>query len=156
MDPHGTQVVVIDASVAIAWYISRNDPHEAGIAQQAIHAVMSNGALVPHLWFVEIANALVTAERRQVSNAQASARFLADLDSLPITVDDQAPGRLQAEILKLGRSHQLTAYDATYLELALRKKTLLATFDRQLAEAARSAGVTVFGDPPQKSGLDSD
>jgi predicted nucleic acid-binding protein len=48
--------------------------------------------------------------------------------------------------LALARAHRLTAYDATYLELALRRGAPLATFDQKLAEAARKAGGRVFGD----------
>jgi len=140
--------LIIDASMAVAWHVSRNDPNEAGIAQQAIHAVMSGGALIPNLWFVEVANALLTAERRHVSDRQAATRFLADLDALPITVDSWSPVALRAEVLNLGRLHDLTAYDATYLELALRTNSLLATFDRKLADAYRKAGGHVFGDTP--------
>jgi predicted nucleic acid-binding protein len=50
-------------------------------------------------------------------------------------------------VLDLGRLHNLTAYDATYLELAMRRSAVLATFDRKLAAAARAAGVRVSGDP---------
>jgi predicted nucleic acid-binding protein len=53
---------------------------------------------------------------------------------------------MQSRILDLGRRHGLTAYDATYLELAMRTGGMLATFDRKLADAARVAGVRVFGD----------
>ncbi len=140
--------LVIDASMALAWLVTRADPNEAGIAQQAIHTVMSGSAFIPQIWFVEVANALLTAERRHVSTRAAATRFLADLDALPITVDSWTPGDLQPEILRLGRLHVLTAYDATYLELALRTNSLLATFDRKLAAACRTAGGLVFGDQP--------
>jgi predicted nucleic acid-binding protein len=140
--------LVIDASMAVAWHVSRNDPSEAGIAQQAIHTVMTQGALIPGLWFVEVANALLTAERRQVSDRQATTQFLADLDALPITPDSRAPGTLRTDILTLARRHDLTAYDASYIELALRAHVPLATFDRKLANACRQAGGHVFGDIP--------
>jgi predicted nucleic acid-binding protein len=140
--------LVVDASVAISWHISRSDPSEAGIAQQAIQAVMSKSAWVPYLWLTEVANALLTAERRQLSDARSSAQFLADLDALPIIIDNRAPVALRNEILQLGRLHSLSAYDATYLELALQTNASLATFDRKLAVAARAAGVPVFGDAP--------
>ena len=140
--------LVIDASMALAWHVTRADSNEAGVAQQAIHTVLSGSALIPQLWFVEVANALLTAERRQVSNRLATTRFLADLDALPITVDSSAPSDLRPEILRLGRLYDLTAYDATYLEIALRTQSPLATFDRKLAKACRQSGVVVFGDQP--------
>jgi predicted nucleic acid-binding protein len=140
--------LVVDASVAVSWHISRSDPNEAGLAQQVIHSVMSQGASVPYLWLTEVANALLTAERRQISDPPSSARFLADLDALPIIVDNRALITLRKEILQLGRLHNLSAYDATYLELALHTNASLATFDRKLADAFRKAGGRVFRDQP--------
>jgi predicted nucleic acid-binding protein len=90
----------------------------------------------------------VAAERRQVSDPTASAGFLADLESLPITMDNASPRSLQARVLDLARTYQLTAYDAVYFELAERKNASLATFDRPLAEAFRKSVVSAFGDLP--------
>ena len=66
---------------------------------------------------------------------------------MAITLDDLSPASRQTRVLDLGRMHKLTAYDATYLELAMRRAATLATFDRKLADAARAAGGRVFGDP---------
>jgi len=110
---------------------------------------MIQGALVPHLWYPEVANALVLAERHGASRPETSSGFLADLDSLPVTPDLNLPHLMQKKILTVARNHQLTAYDATYFELGLRKGAPLATFDRKLAEAYRKAGGQVFGDQPQ-------
>jgi predicted nucleic acid-binding protein len=147
MDSRRPQVnFVLDASVALAWFLTRNDPNEAGLAQHALQVTMTQGALVPHLWYPEVANALVLAERHRASTSQASSGFLADLDSLPITLDLNLPHLTQNKVVALARNHQLTAYDAIYLELALRKGAPLATFNRKLAEACRKAGGQVFGD----------
>jgi len=141
--------LILDASVAVGWHITRNEPQEAARAQEVLQFVMSQSALVPFLWYTEVANAILVAERRQVSDPQSSARFLADLESLPIAMDNASPHSLQTKTLDLARTHQLTAYDATYLELALRRNASLATFDRQLADAFRKAGGHIFGDLPQ-------
>jgi predicted nucleic acid-binding protein len=134
--------------MAISWHVSRIDPSEAALAQQAIHAVMAGGALVPSLWLFEVANALLTAERRQISNRVAATHFFADLDALPFSTENQPSVNLRTEILRVARRHNLTAYDATYLELALRTNSQLATFDRKLADACRAVGGQVFGDTP--------
>jgi predicted nucleic acid-binding protein len=68
------------------------------------------------------------------------------VDTLPIIEDMTRPFAVQGTILMLARAYKLTAYDATYLELVLRTGRTLATFDRKLADAARAAGVRVFGD----------
>jgi predicted nucleic acid-binding protein len=133
--------------MTIAWRVTRPNPNEALIAQNAIHTTMSHGAIVPHLWYPEVANALVMSERQGVSTPQDSGNFLADLDSLPISLDTISVHSTRNKTLALARKWQLTAYDATYLELAQRKNVSLATFDRQLAQACRQAGIHVFGDP---------
>ena len=139
--------LVLDASVAMGWHIVRQDLNEAALAQRALGAVMANGAAVPALWYQEIANALLHAERYQSFTLKATTAFLADLAALPIAADTASPASTQASILSLARTFHLTAYDASYLELTIRKNAQLATFDRRLAEAARTAGVPVFGDP---------
>ena len=72
--------------------------------------------------------------------------YLADLALLGIVQDEVPGGERQGRVLDLSRIHGLSAYQATYLELAMRRATVLATFDRKLADAARAAGVRVFGD----------
>jgi predicted nucleic acid-binding protein len=68
------------------------------------------------------------------------------VNALPIVEDATRPSAVQSTVLTLARAQNLTAYDATYLELVLRTSGALATFDRKLADAARAAGVRVFGD----------
>jgi predicted nucleic acid-binding protein len=138
--------VILDASMALAWLIVRADPAEAALADRAFGEVTANGALVPALWYPEVANTLLVFERAKRLTVQASVSYLSDISLLEISQDDAACAPVQGRVLDLGRMCNLTAYDATYLELAMRRAGVLATFDRQLTEAARSAGVRVFGD----------
>ena len=138
--------IVLDASMALAWLIERADRTEAALAQQAFGEVSASGARVPALWYSEVANTLLVFERAKRLTEQASASYLSDLALMAITLDDLSPALQQSRVLDLGRMHKLTAYDATYLELAMRRVATLATFDRKLAHAARAAGVRVFGD----------
>jgi predicted nucleic acid-binding protein len=133
--------------MALAWLLVRADRIEAALAQRAFSEVSTAGAQVPALWFAEVANTLLVFERAKRLTEQDSANYLADLAQLAITQDDLPPALRQTRLLDLGRLHKLSAYDATYLELAMRRAATLATFDRKLAAAARSAGVRVFGDP---------
>jgi predicted nucleic acid-binding protein len=139
--------LVLDASMAVAWFLIRRDPAEEALARNALQTVRTSGAIVPALWYAEVSNAILLAERQQVASAQDSANFLSGLSIWGIVQDDFLPANSQASVIDLGRIFKLTAYDATYLELAMRNAATLATFDRKLAEAARSAGVKVFGDP---------
>lgn len=139
--------LVLDASMALAWLILRADATEAALANRAFVEVQSTGAQVPALWFAEVANTLLVFERAKRLVEADSTNYLAGLSLLAITADDLPCAIAQPRILSLGRKYNLSAYDSSYLELAMRRSAVLATFDRKLAQAARSAGVRVFGDP---------
>ena len=138
--------LVLDASMALAWRIDRTDPVEADLARRAFGEVRRHGAAVPALWFAEVANTLLVFERAKRLTEQDSSSYLSNLALLEILQDELPCLPRQSRVLDLGRLHNLTAYDATYLELAMRTGGRLATFDRKLAVAARAAGVRVFGD----------
>ena len=86
-------------------------------------------------------------ERARKLTEQDVSSFLDDLSLLKVKQDELLGGERQGRLLDLSRHHGLSAYQATYLELAMRRMSVLATFDKKLAEAARAAGVRVFGDP---------
>jgi predicted nucleic acid-binding protein len=139
--------LVLDASMALAWQFKRIDPAEILLAEKALEELLSESAIVPSLWFAEVANGVLRGERQGVISATQTAFFLNELSLAEISIDEASPRGRQASVLDLARAHGLTAYDATYLELALRTGKTLATFDRQLADAAHNAGGRVFGDP---------
>ena len=136
--------IILDASVALSWIIERSDPAEARHSIDVLRAIQADHAAVPSIWYIEVANGILVAERRGGLSAAASARFMALLSSLPINRDRHAIAFTQSESLRLARSFNLTAYDASYLELALRTGLPLATYDLQLASAAHSAGASLF------------
>jgi predicted nucleic acid-binding protein len=140
--------LVLDASTALAWCIARADPEEAALAQKSFLFVSQNRTLVPALWYTEVLNTLLVFERAKRLSQQSTAGFLADIATLWIDQDAVTSSQSQQRVLNTARTHNLTAYDATYLELSLRTASTLATFDRKLAEAARKASVPVFGDTP--------
>jgi predicted nucleic acid-binding protein len=137
---------VLDASMALAWQFKRGDPVEAGLAEQALRDLPSGSWLVPAIWHAEVANAMLRGERAGLIQPWQSGFFLSRISHAAISVDSESPRTHLAGVLTLARLYRLTAYDATYLELALRTGQVLATFDRQLATAVRLAGGQVFGD----------
>ena len=139
--------LVLDASMALAWQFKRVDPAEAIVAEQALDQLSSVQATVPAIWYSEVASGVLRAERQGVILPDQSAYYLTELAQADIVLDEQSPHARQSAVLSLARTYGLTAYDATYLELALRTGRELATFDRQLALAVRKAGGRVFGDP---------
>lgn len=137
--------VVLDASAALAWVFERENPKEAAMANELLASLSQNTALVPSLWHFEVANALLVGGRRGVIGEAETTDFLGRLNALPIETDSADLGLASVAILRLAREFQLSSYDASYLELAIRRGALLATFDQRLLASARAAGVRVFG-----------
>lgn len=133
--------------MALAWLFKRADPAEAEIASRGFVEASKHGATVPGVWFLELANTLLVFERAKSVSEQDSTDYLKGLTLLSIAVDAMPAASSQRRALDVGRRYNLSAYDAAYLDLAMRHSATLATFDRQLAAAARAAGVKVFGDP---------
>jgi len=101
-------------------------------------------ALTPQLWSLEVANVLLVAERRgRITQAQTT-RVITLLQALPIVIDLQTAQRAMGDTLALGRSLNISAYDAAYLELAMREGLPLATIDERLAKVANSCGVQTY------------
>lgn len=140
------QIVVIDASMALAWLFERQQPKDIEQANRLLSACGVSPWWVPSIWHLEVANALLVAERRSVLPRAESDCFLARLGCLPILTDtDPLPAR-RPRILALARDQGLSSYDATYLELAQRLGASLASFDRQLNQAASANAVTLFSE----------
>jgi predicted nucleic acid-binding protein len=109
-----------------------------------LNRLAAETALVPALWFIEVTNVLALAERKGRISASQSDAFIADLRKLAIERDDDAPDRAFTHLLALCRTHQLTTYDAIYLDLAVRRNLPLATLDDALRKSARKLGVSLI------------
>lgn len=136
---------IVDASVVAAWAL--HDEQSDAADQLLVRAVME-GIVSPALLWYEIRNILLVAERRNRITPRDSNAFLDNLEKIPWLSDMP---RESGHTMRLARAHKLTAYDAAYLELALRSNLHLATFDQPLARAAATEGVTVY---PRDSGSD--
>ncbi len=133
---------VVDASVVAAWCLDEQ-PH--GRSEQLLHSLVRGGrATAPSIWLFEVANILRTALRQQrVTEAELSTlRRL--ISSLRVEIAHEPPARIFDAILPLATRHDLTVYDAAYLDLSLREGLPLATLDQELAAAAKAAGVEVL------------
>lgn len=132
--------IVVDASVAVAWLI----PEEDTLAAIEIRGrVVGEGAITPQHWRLEVCNALLMSARRKRYDLQRLDRDLSALALLPVATDEETWERTWGDGVKLAIAQKLTAYDAAYLELAQRTRLPLATFDDELANAARRVGVEV-------------
>ncbi|MCP9793365.1 type II toxin-antitoxin system VapC family toxin [Vulcanococcus limneticus Candia 3F8] len=129
--------------MALAWVFERQLPSDAERASRLLAACGEQAWWVPGLWHLEVANALLVAERRGVIAPDASELFLARLSNLPIYTDGDAVQERRPRVMALGRAHGLSSYDATYLDLAHRLGATLASFDRRLNLAAADLGVSI-------------
>jgi predicted nucleic acid-binding protein len=133
--------LVLDASVALSWCF-KNEATEA--ADRVLERLAAGTASVPAIWHVEIANVLAFSERRRRITPARSTEFIAMLETLVIVVDEETPSRALGHVLELAREERLTAYDAAYLELAMRLGIPLASKDGDLCDAAERVGVSVL------------
>ena len=133
--------IVLDASVALAWCF----PDESSDYADAVLVELKGEVVnVPSIWAVELANALLVGERRKRIKSADVRRFQELLADLTIFEDSQTVTETMANLLPTARHYNLTAYDAAYLDLALRQGSPLATLDNSLQKAAREAGVRIF------------
>ena len=102
------------------------------------------GALVPELWHLEVANGLLVAERRKRIFAEDRGRAMRGLAKLKIEIDPSTSRLAWLATLTIAETYNLTVYDASYLELALRRSLPLATLDADLIRAGPSAGATLL------------
>ena len=144
------QGLVLDASVTMAWFF----PDEATtFTEGLLESLGTRPIWVPSLWLAECANVLQSAARRGRIPAERRLEIAAELAALPVSVDPEWPSVVQLD--QLAADHALSAYDATYLELARRRKLPLATMDRALRVAARRAGIPLMShDETGRAGRD--
>jgi predicted nucleic acid-binding protein len=136
-----TDRLVADAPVALAWCF---EDENSRLAEKVLD-LLSTGveALVPAISPLELANALLTAERRKrITTAQVTG-LLRRISKLPITVEPMPPAYAFEQVLSVARQQEVTEYDAAYVELALREGLPLATLNAKLRRAARPAGIVL-------------
>ena len=128
--------MVADASVTVAWFVKGQATDDT---DRLLNRATREAVHVPSFWQPEFVNALITLERRRrlpASEVDDALRAVADFD----IVTEREIGGLPA-LAALARRYALTAYDATYLNLAIRLKLPLACKDGSLQAAANRAGV---------------
>ena len=132
---------VLDCSIAMTWCFEDEARPDT---DRLLDRVRDDGAIVPALWYWEVANVLNSAVRRGRLASGDVATRVGLLAVLPIEVDQDAASRAWRETLMLAQGQSLTAYDAAYLELAIRRRAELATRDKDLQIAATRLGLTVL------------
>jgi len=135
-------LIVLDASIVLAWHF---EDENSDLADAIAERCLDDQVVVPRHWHAEVANGLLSGERRKRTGPDRIAQFLKRLDLIELSSDDIDGGEVFDRILPLARAHKLTIYDAFYLELAERRGLPLATIDTALAAAGRSVGIEILG-----------
>jgi predicted nucleic acid-binding protein len=131
---------VVDNSVVMSWCFKDETNNYADTVLDRLTELV---AVVPSIWPLEVVNVLLVAERQKRLSESDSIRFLTLLSQLPIFVEYERP-EMMKELLALARSNNLSSYDASYLDLAMRKGIPIATLDNKLIEAAKRIDVPIL------------
>ena len=134
--------LVLDASLTLSWYF---EDERQPTAHAVLDQVAANGAVVPSLWRIEVANGFQTALRRKRIDKDFRDRALQHLRLLSITIDPDTDTYAWTVTVDLADRFGLTVYDAAYLELARRRSLPLASLDKELSDAGRALGVSMLG-----------
>ena len=133
---------VLDASITLAWFLDRPTSQYADRIRERL--LRGDQGVVPSLWQLEVANGFISAERRGALTPSDATEALQSLEVVIAQSIESSPDPVSMRsALHTAREFRLTAYDAVYLETALRQKLPLATLDRQLLAAASKAGVEI-------------
>ncbi len=131
---------VLDNSIVMTWcFKDEVSPY----ADHILETLENSTGYVPSIWPLEVSSVLLVAERRKRISEAGSIRFIALLCELPIIVEQEPAERMLKEIFALARKHQLSSYDASYLDLAMRKGLPIATLDNRLQAAANQSHVPI-------------
>ncbi|MEE8480699.1 MAG: type II toxin-antitoxin system VapC family toxin [Desulfobacterales bacterium] len=133
-----SEYFVIDNSVVMTWCFKDQINQYADAILDRLEV---STAVVPSIWPLEVGNVLLVAERKKRLSEADSTRFIVLLAELPIIIEQEPPERMMKDILALAREHQLSTYDASYLDLAMRKGLPIATLDNRLKAAAKRSQV---------------
>jgi len=133
--------IVIDNSVVMAWAF---EDEADRYCERVLDSLSDTAALVPQVWPLEVVNVLCVAERRKRITRGDALRFLQLLGQLPITVAESPDRGNMQTLYLLATDYKLSAYDASYLQLAIAEGIPLATRDTALCKAIKKAGGRIF------------
>ena len=137
---------VLDNSIMMRWLFKDGSPSDLAYANHVrmISEELNLSAIAPSIWPMEVTNVIVRAVTRGIISADQGYELISIAQSYPITIEINHNTSAMHPIYQLAAHHQLTAYDASYLELALRHAIPLATLDQDLIKAAKAAGVSLL------------
>ena len=135
---------VLDNSVSMRWLLASEKASDQKYAERVLESMIDTDALTPNLWHLEAISVLLGAEKRGEINIGNIEQFILQLENLPIYVDSLTAHQAFSQTLILSREYNISSYDASYLELAMRKGIPLSSLDKKLVKAANKAGVDIY------------
>lgn len=135
--------LVLDASITVAAFFA---DEQTDLTQDVMRRAGAEGSIVPSLWRLEVANVFAMAVRRKRCDEGYATQSLKRLDQLAVQVDQETDKHAWGKTRDLSARYGLSIYDASYLELAIRRGAVLATRDADLAAAGKKAGIEVVYD----------
>ena len=135
---------VLDNSVAMRWLLESEKNSDQEYALNILKSMKDYNALVPSLWHLEAVSVLLGAEKRFEINLGEIERFISQLENLPIHTDPLTAHQAFSRTITLARAYNISSYDASYLELAMREGLPLASLDKKLVKAAKKADIEIY------------
>ena len=135
---------VLDNSVSMRWLLASEKASDQKYSVNVLESMRNVDALTPNLWHLEAINILIGAEKRGEVSLGEIERFISQLENLPIHVDPLTAHQAFSRTLALSRAYNISSYDASYLELAMREGLPLASLDKKLVKAAKKAEVEIY------------
>ena len=135
---------VLDNSVSMRWLLASEKASDQKYAENVLESMMNDDALTPNLWHLEAISILLSAEKRGEISLGEIERFISQLENLPIHVDPLTAHQAFSRTLVLSREYNISSYDASYLELAMREGLPLSSLDKKLVKAAKKADVEIY------------
>ena len=133
--------LVIDASATMPLLL---DDERGNIVPEVLAVILAGTCIAPGIWPWEIANIIWKAQRARRVKPEEIEAIRSLLASFAISIDPESANLARARTLDLAVMHQLTAYDAAYLELTIRRRAVLASYDTALRKTAPSEGLSVI------------
>ena len=131
---------ILDCSVYMSWCFNEET---IKASSKILNSITKKGIIVPSLWVYEVTNTLTVSVRRKKLTVADAHDLINNIQLLPIEFDKPTIENM-SNIFNIANEHKLSAYDAAYIELALRTNTQIASFDKEVIKVSGKLGIKIF------------
>ena len=133
---------IIDCSSTISLFLP--DEINNDYTNKLYDSFKNNACVVPSLWCYELSNVLLSSKKRNRINDNQINEIVNLIYDLPVEIENINFCYIQNNIFNIANDNNLSAYDASYLELAIRFNCSLATLDKKLIDVAKKLNVSLI------------